>query len=158
MRRVSTFAEIEQEFMQRIKTMVYCSAATIDSHQRPRSRVLHPIWEGATGWVTTDPSTAKAKQLAANPHMSLAFIADPMKPVYVECRAVWQNDPATRQRIWDLYKTTPEPLGSDLAISWGQVENPQYAVLRLDAWRIELYDLPNQHNRKVWMAEGKENL
>jgi general stress protein 26 len=149
MQQVSTFAEIEPEFLQRVRTMVYCSAATIDSQQRPRSRVLHPIWEGRTGWVTTGPTTAKAKQLAANPFISLAFIADPFKPVYVECRAFWQNDPATRQRIWDLYMTE----GVDLAASWGHVENPAYAVLRMEPWQIELYDLLDQHNRKVWRAE-----
>jgi general stress protein 26 len=150
MQRVSTFAEIEDEFLQRVRTMVYCSAATIDLHQRPRSRVLHPIWEERTGWVTTGPNTAKAAQLAANPFTSLAFIADPFKPVYVECRATWQNDPATRQRIWDLFKT----FGVDLAVSWGHVESSTYAVLRLDPWRIELYDLLDQHNRKVWQAES----
>jgi general stress protein 26 len=150
MQQISTFAEIEPEFLQRVRTMVYCSAATVDAQQRPRSRVLHPIWEGQTGWVTTGPATAKAKQLAANPRMSLAFIADPFKPVYVECRAFWQNDPATRRRIWDLYMTE----GVDLAVSWGQVENPAYAVLRMEPWRIELYDLLDQHNRKVWQAEG----
>jgi general stress protein 26 len=149
MQHVGTFAEIEEEFLQRIRTMIYCSAATIDSQQRPRSRVLHPIWEGQIGWVTTGPTTPKAKQLAANPFISLAFIADPFKPVYVECRARWQNDPATRQRIWDLYQSQ----GVDLAISWGQVDNPAYAVLRLEPWRIELYDLLDVHNRKVWHIE-----
>lgn len=146
MQRVSTFAEIEEEFLQRVRSMVYCSAATIDLHQRPRSRVLHPIWEDRTGWVTTGPKTAKAAQLAANSFISLAFIADPFKPVYVECRATWQDDPETRQRIWDLYKTSDV----DLAVSWGHVQSPTYAVMRLDPWRIELYDLHDQHNRKVW--------
>jgi general stress protein 26 len=87
MQHVDAFAEIEEEFLELVRAMVYCSAATIDLHQRPRSRVLHPIWEDTTGWVTTGPRTAKAAQLAANPFMSLAFIADPPKPVYVECRA-----------------------------------------------------------------------
>jgi general stress protein 26 len=150
MQHVSTFAEIEDEFLQRVRTMMYCSAATIDLHQRPRSRVLHPVWEGVTGWVTTGPRTAKAAQLAANSFMSLAFIADPFKPVYVECHAAWQDDSATRQRIWDLFKT----FDVDLSVSWGDVESPTYAVLRLDPWRIELYDLLDQNNRKVWQAEG----
>jgi len=150
MQHIATFAEIEEEFLQRIGSMVYCRAATIDSQQRPRSRVLHPIWEGQTGWVTTGPTTAKAKQLANHPFLSLAFIADPFKPVYVECEARWQDDAVTRQRIWLLYQSR----GVDLSVSWGQVENPVYAVLRLEPWRIELYDLLDVHNRKVWKAEG----
>ena len=117
MQHVSTFAEIEEEFIQRVHTVVWCSAATIDRRNRPRSRVLHPIWEGATGWITTRRNSPKIKHLAANPHMSLAYIADPFKPVYVECRAVWNDDLATRQRIWDLLKNTPEPLGFDPALT-----------------------------------------
>jgi general stress protein 26 len=154
MQRVLTFAEIEAEFMQRVSSMVYCSAATVDARQRPRSRVIHPIWEGTTGWFTSEPATAKIKQVAANPFISLAYIANPMLPVYIECRAVLQNDPDTRQRVWDLYKSIPEPFGSDLAGVWGHVESPAYAVLRLDPWRIELYDLLNQQNRKLWRTEG----
>jgi len=36
------------------------------------------------------------------------------------------------------------------------LENPVYGVLRLDPWRIELYDLLNLHNRRVWYAEGEQ--
>ena len=151
LRRVGTFAEIEADFADRIRTMVYCSAATIDSHQRPRSRVLHTIWEGRTGWVTTEAKAAKVKQLAANPFISLAFIADAFKPLFLECRAVWQNDPATRQYVWDLSTNT----GFDPAVSWEYVENPVYGVLRLDPWRIELYDLLNLRNRRVWYDEDE---
>jgi len=154
MREVSTFAEIEDEFLARVRTMVYCRAATIDVDQRPRSRVLHPVWEDRTGWVTTGPKTAKAAQLALNPFMSLAFIADPFKPVYVECLATWQNDPDTRLRIWDLYKK----FDVDLSISWGDVESSIYAVLRLEPWRIELYDLLDQSNRKVWQNDQEVKL
>jgi len=149
MQHIDNFSEIEEEFLQRIRSMVYCSAATIDLHQRPRSRVLHPVWEHRTGWVTTGPNTAKAAQLAVNPFISLAFIADPFIPVYVECRATWQDDPVTRQRIWDLFKT----FDVDLTVSWDNVDNPAYAVLRLDPWRIELYDLLHPENRKVWQAK-----
>lgn len=155
MQRVSALAEMEAEFMHRVRTMVYCSAATVDRHGRPRSRVIHPVWDAMTGWFTTELRTAKAKHLAANPHISLAYIADPFKPLYVECRAVFLNDPATRQQVWDLYKTIPEPLGSDLALTWGHVDNPVYSVVRLDPWRIELYDLFTPANRRVWLAEGE---
>jgi hypothetical protein len=50
---VSSFSEIEAEFIERVGTMIWCSAATVDSKARPRSRILHPIWEGRIGWVCT---------------------------------------------------------------------------------------------------------
>lgn len=89
---VQNFSDLEAEFIQRVHTMVWCSAATIDRQQRPRSRILHPIWEGSTGWICTHRSSLKAKHLAANPSMSLAYITDAMKPVYVDCKTEWVDD------------------------------------------------------------------
>ena len=39
MQHIDNFSEIEEEFLQRVRSMVYCSAATIDLHQRPRVHV-----------------------------------------------------------------------------------------------------------------------
>src|SRR5690606_4076991 len=58
---IADFSEIEAEFIQRVHTMVWCNVATVDSRNRPRSRVLHPIWEGSTGWITTHRSSHKAR-------------------------------------------------------------------------------------------------
>jgi pyridoxine/pyridoxamine 5'-phosphate oxidase len=81
---VNNFSEIEQEFIQRVHTIVWCNVATVDSQGRPRSRILHPIWEGSTGWILTQRDSYKSKHLAANPHVSLAYVADITKPVYVD--------------------------------------------------------------------------
>ena len=86
---VSSFSEIEAEFIERIHRMVWCNVATIDTLNRPRSRILHPLWEGATGWITTRRNLHKAKHLAHNPYVSLAYIADLAKPVYVDCKTEW---------------------------------------------------------------------
>ena len=50
--RVENFVDIEAEFIERVHSRVLCTAATIDTKQRPRSRILHPIWEGVNrlGW------------------------------------------------------------------------------------------------------------
>jgi general stress protein 26 len=149
---VMTFAEIEQEFHQRVCTVVWCNCATIDAAGRPRSRVLHPLWEGATGWVTTKRSTPKIKQIAANPFCSLAYIQDPFKPVYVECRAVLDDDLTTRQRIWELCRNTPEPVGFDPAAIWGEIEDPGNVLLRLSPWRIELNDFSGPPRTIIWRS------
>jgi hypothetical protein len=77
-----SFAEIETEFIRRVHTMVWCSMATMDTRNRLRSRILHPIWEVAVGWASARPHSLKAKHLAHNPYVSLAYIADIAKPVY----------------------------------------------------------------------------
>ena len=114
---VRDFSEIEAEFIKRVHTMVWCSAATVDVQGRPRSRILHPIWEGATGWVGTHRN--KARHLARNPYMSLAYITEIMKPVYVDCTAEWVDGLKTggasgicsrpRRRLW---ATTPRTISS----------------------------------------------
>lgn len=153
MPNVTSFAEIEQEFIERAHTMVWCNCATVDTQQRPRSRVLHPIWEGTTGWIATRRTSPKSRHLAHNSFVSLAYVADPFKPVYVECRATWDDTPASKERIWNLFKQTPPPLGYDPGMIWPCVDDPDYGLLHLTPWRIELYDLMKQANIKVWQAQ-----
>jgi hypothetical protein len=120
---------------------------------RPRSRILHPIWEGATGWIGTHRHSHKSQHLARNPYMSLAYISNVMNPVYVDCTAEWVDDPAQKQRIWDLFLNTPEPLGYDPAISFGSVDRDDFGLLKLTPWRIDLVTFPApsmEEGTKVW--------
>jgi hypothetical protein len=139
---VAHFSAIEAEFIERVHTMVWCSAATVDRQQRPRSRILHPIWEGATGWVGTHRHSHKARHLAHNPFMSLAYITHIHKPVYVDCTAEWVDDLAQKQRIWDLFKHAPPPLGYDPAPTFGSPDHENFGLLKLIPWRIDLISFP----------------
>ena len=143
--KVREFSEIDQEFIKRVHNIIWCNAATVDGQGRPRSRVLHPIWEGATGWVMTGRHTVKTRHLAANRFVSLSYIdvADPFKPLYVDCMAEWEDDIEEKQRVRDLFASTPPPLGYDLGLSAG---DPRYGLLKLTPWRIELGD---------WFGEPK---
>jgi uncharacterized pyridoxamine 5'-phosphate oxidase family protein len=155
MTRVASFAEIETEFVARAHAMVWCNCATTDASGRPRSRVVHPYWEGEQGWITTLRSSLKVKQVAANPFVSLGYVADPFRPIYVECRAVWDGDLATRRRLWDLLKSIPSPLGFDAAAVWGNIDDPENGLLRLTPWRIEMNDFSHESGppvSKVWRA------
>jgi general stress protein 26 len=152
MAAIAAFADLEAEFIERAHSIVWCNVATIDTRNRPRSRVLHPIWEGSTGWIATGRTSLKAKHLAHNAYVSLAYVADPMHPVYAECTAVWEEDPATKARIWELFKSTPPPLGYDPAPFFGGVESPGYGLLKLTPWRVEMGDLFAPENWKIWQA------
>ena len=147
----ASFAEIEDEFTTRTKKIVWCSVATTDRQGRPRTRVLHPIWEGSTGYIASGRNSFKAKHLAINPHVSLMYW-DPdlehgmagAQVVYVEARAEWLDDTADLRRIWDLYKNTPPPVGYDPAIIpvWKDgPESAEFGVLKITPWRIELTGL-----------------
>lgn len=46
---VAWFPDNDEEFVERVHNIVWCSMATVDTRDRPRSRIVHPIWEGRTG-------------------------------------------------------------------------------------------------------------
>lgn len=150
---VVDFAEIEADFIRRVHTMVWCSAATVDSRGRPRSRILHPIWQGATGWVGTHRHSYKQRNLLKSPFMSLAYITDIMRPVYVDVAAEWVDDLEQKRRIWDLFATTSPPLGYDPAPDFIRPDHENFGVLKLAPWRIALVTFParsHHDGQRIW--------
>lgn len=138
---VSRFEDLQDEFMARVSQVVYCAMATIDLKHRPRSRIMHPIWDGAIGWIISWPESHKARHLARNPAVSLAYIKDTDKPVYVEGVAEWIEAVEEKQRIWELYRVTPPPLGFDPEPHYGTIDHKYFGLLRITPWRIELANL-----------------
>jgi general stress protein 26 len=155
--QITDFAEIEEEFIRRVHTMVWCNMATVDSRQRPRSRIIHPLWEGKTGWIGTHRTSHKHKHLLANPYVSLAYITDVMNPVYVDCTAEWIEDLAEKQRVWNLFLYAPPPLGYDPADTFGSFDHPDFGVLKLTPWRIALVSFPapsHEEGQRIWRSQG----
>lgn len=149
--QVARFEDLQDEFMARVQAAVYCVMATVDRQQRPRLRVMHPIWAGASGYVISWPASHKATHLAHNPAVSLAYLADTTRPVYVEATADWIVDVAEQQRIWELHRTTPPPVGFDPQPHYGTIDNPYFGLLRLTPWRIELANL--KHESLIWRPQ-----
>ena len=66
---------VAEAFVEMAHRIVWASAATVDTHGRPRSRVLHPIWDvvgdgrevDLVGWIATGPTPVKAAHLAVHP-------------------------------------------------------------------------------------------
>jgi general stress protein 26 len=146
--KAASLAEIEQDFVARAHKAIWCSMSTVDAQGRPRSRIIHPLWEGGTGWITTRRQSPKTKHLAHTPYISLAYIADITNPAYADCRVEWIDDLAQRQSIWDWIAQTPPPLGFDPTPMYGSIDDPGFGLLKLIPWRIQLDSLPT--NRRVW--------
>jgi general stress protein 26 len=145
----SDFSEIQQEFDARVNKIVWCTVTTVDRAGRPRSRILHPIWEDTTGWIATGRQTLKTKHLAMNNNVALSYWDSDHKQIYVECKASWDDDLSQKKRIWELFKSTPAPLGYDPAMIWpGGPDDPAFGILKLDPWRIELSSI-------MEMAQGQ---
>src|SRR5207245_371477 len=62
-RAMSALEQVAPTFVDMAHRIVWCSAATVDHQGRPRSRILHPLWEwdGAelVGWIATGPTPTK---------------------------------------------------------------------------------------------------
>jgi hypothetical protein len=138
---VASFAAIEADFMARVQQAVYCNMATVDRRNRPRSRLVHPVWEGSVGWIISWPETHKSKHLSANPHVSLAYIHDTNQPVYIDCTATWESDRDEQLRVWEYYKVAPPPMGFDPEPAYGNIDHQHFGLLKLIPWRLELFTL-----------------
>jgi hypothetical protein len=117
---MDTLEAVAPAFVEMAHRIVWCSAATVDTRGRPRSRVLHPVWvwDGAqlTGWVGTGPTPTKRRHLEANPFVSVQYWAPSQDTCVAECRAALVFDEATRTSVWNLLKQAPAPVGYDPAI------------------------------------------
>ena len=150
---VQSFTEIEAEFVNRTHRIVWCTVATVNRQGRPRSRILHPLWEGSTGWVATNRHSLKEKHLQHNPHVSLSYWDQQHQQIYADCTAAWEESLSEKQRLWDLFKNTPPPLGYDVGMFWKGPGDPQYGLLKLTPWRIELSSLDDLFKgipAKIW--------
>lgn len=150
---VASFADIEQEFHNRVSKIVWCTLTTVDRKGRPRTRIVHPFWEGSTGYVLTGRHSFKTKHLDRNPYVSAAYWSAEHGLVVADCRTSWEEAPAEKARIFRLFKETPPPYGYDPALFGMSHENPESGVLVLTPWRVELHGLTELMQQKpplVW--------
>ena len=80
---IESFAVIESEFMKRVHRIAWCSVATVD-RVGGRARLLHPLWEGATGWIATNRHSHKAKHLERTPQLSLSYWDPQHEQIYAD--------------------------------------------------------------------------
>lgn len=132
-------------FVEMAHRIVWCSAATVDRHGRPRSRVLHPLWEWdgreLRGWIATGPTRIKRAHLAHSPYVSLNYWQPDQDTCLAECHAEWDFDLDTRRRVWEAFRNAPPPVGYDPAMipGWDGPDSDTFAVLRLAPWRLRVF-------------------
>lgn len=142
---MNTLAEAAPAFIEMAHQIVWATVASVDGKGRPRSRILHPIWEwdGAqiVGWVGTGPTPVKRAHLAASPYVSVNYWTPAHDTCVAECRASWAFDDETRTRVWDLFLNGPAPVGYDPAIvpGWDSPTSDAFAALRLEPWRLRVF-------------------
>ncbi|AFT97976.1 pyridoxamine 5'-phosphate oxidase family protein [Nocardia brasiliensis] len=153
---VTSFADLEAEFDDFVGRIGYATMVTVDRRNRPRTRVLIPIWENVdgvpVGWLATYKTPIKAAHIAANPHVNFSYWAPGNNSVAVDATAEWIDAPETRQRVWQLYRqTSPPGAGYDLGRFWRSPQDPKLQILRLDPWRIQVIRGRDLRSR-IWQA------
>ena len=141
---MSEFVKTAEAFVAMAHRIVWCTAATVDASGRPRSRVLHPIWEfdgeSLVGWIATGPTPTKLAHLAASPFISCNYWTTDHDTCVAECAATWISDEAGKQSVWDKFVNGPAPVGYDPSTIpvWDGPQSAAFAGLRLDPWRVRV--------------------
>ena len=131
-------------FVEMAHRIVWCSAATVDRAGRPRSRVLHPVWEwdgsALRGWIATSPLSPKHRDLEATPFISLNYWASNHDTCLAECTATWTLDDESRVAGWDRIKNAPAPVGYDPSIipGWDSPTAPGFGILEVVPTRLRV--------------------
>jgi hypothetical protein len=155
---------VQKEFLARAHRIVWCTVATVGPDLRPRTRILHPLWEldaELIGWIVTRATPVKVRHLEYSPYLSCSYWEPGQEVAVADCRAEWVDDPATRQRVWELYRDAPPPLGYDFwsvfpdgPATGGRAGGAAFnrespSLLRLTPYRLRLSDVETLSGRKV---------
>ncbi|MDV3125547.1 pyridoxamine 5'-phosphate oxidase family protein [Mycobacterium sp. 21AC1] len=137
--------KIAPAFIEMAHSIVWASVATVDTDGRPRTRILHPIWEwdgtDLFGWIATVPSPVKRAHLAVHPEVSVSYWAPSQDTCSAECLVEWYTDDETSTQVWDKFAKGPAPVGYDPHIipQWsGGPTSDEFAALRLTPYRLRV--------------------
>jgi hypothetical protein len=142
---MSELSAVAPAFVTMAHGIVWCSVATVDHANRPRVRVLHPIWtwndEALTGWIATGPTPLKRAHLEHSSFVACNYWSSAHDTCLAECEAEWRFDDETRTMVWKLFENGPEPVGYDPSIvpGWVSPTSDSFAVLKLTPWRLRVF-------------------
>jgi len=115
------FAEMADDFGRLTAEIAYCTATTVDERHRPRSRVLHPIFEVVDGepqgWAATDRTPVKVRHLAGESARRLLLLESSAEHGLDRLRGfVGHSRPETPARLGALRLTATCGLGRHVGL------------------------------------------
>jgi hypothetical protein len=156
-------ADALDAFMETAARIVYCTLATVDRRGRPRSRLVHAVWERAdegrlVGWVGSRPTPVRRAHIERSPFAS-CFYWDPAHDVAAaECAVTWIEDDDGRRDAWERLSRPEPPMGYDPAPIWRDgPTGDDFVALRLEPWRVQAKSAAAMAAGEpylVWMPDG----
>ena len=104
---MSALAVTAEAFVEMAHRIVWATVATVDDRDRPRSRILHPVWQwdgsSLVGWIATSPTPIKRAHLSCSPYALVTYWTESHDTCTADCRVEWVLDDEHRQWVWDLF-------------------------------------------------------
>ena len=143
---MSDLDAVAPDFVAMAHAIVWATVATVGPSGRPRSRILHPLWDWngivLRGWIATVPTPLKLAHLEAHPFVSVGYWSPNHDNCTAECGATWAYDDETCVEVWDRFVNAPAPVGYDPRIVPDWADGPtsdSFAVLRLAPSRLRVF-------------------
>jgi hypothetical protein len=134
---MNELSRVAPAFVEMAHRIVWATVATVDGAGRPRTRVLHPIWEWdgdeLTGWIATSPLSPKAADLRHQPMLSVTYWDASQDTCTADCQTVWEETLEEKVAGWNRFANGPAPVGYDpkLIPGWTAPDAESFGVLRL---------------------------
>ena len=149
---------VQDQFIATAHRIVWCGVATVDRRGRPRTRILHPIWEragdGVRGWVVTRKSPLKTAHLERTPYLSCTYWDATHDVAIADCHASWEEDRDEHARVWARSAGAPAPLGYAFPASGpAGPSSAGAALLALEPWRLHVADAMTVMTPRVWKPD-----
>ena len=119
--------------------------ATASADGTPHVAVVAPVLEGRQLWIFTMRSSRKARNLAANPRISLMW--RPRSEIYLTADAELVDSADDKARLWARSDLPFDPVGF-----FDTPDNPDFVLVRVTPRRAVVMGPPA--GRAVWTATG----
>lgn len=138
-----SLSELSEDVLRLAAEIGWCTMATVDRRDRPRSRVMHVNWQvdkgRLLGWAATGRTPIKMDHLTHNPHVSCAYWSDSHAATFIDCTAAWTEDQEVKYQAFKLIEEEAAERGFDARAMWPEgARDPVFEVLELKAWRAQV--------------------
>ncbi|ONI79700.1 hypothetical protein ALI144C_23345 [Actinosynnema sp. ALI-1.44] len=146
-----TLDAVTEDLAEIVTRIIWSTVSTTDRLGRPRTRVMHPVWEitaeSVVGFVGTRRTPVKVAHIARSPWVTCAYWSPDHDAAFVDCHVTWVGSEA-----WDRLAA-----GYDPTTLWPDgPSSPDFAAWQLRPYRIQIIrgaDVAKGLPTSLWTAD-----